>query len=260
MSVNIKKKKDYQDWYKKNKALYSACAETIERLIKTLLNESEIPYHSIGSRIKTEESFVNKCQKEKYKNPISEITDVCGLRIITYTNHDVGTIKELIEREFKIDKVNSIDKSKQMSDDQVGYLSIHYVATLNDNRAELAEYRTYRSIKFEIQIRTLLQHAWAEIEHDRNYKFSGELPSEIKRRFYLVAGSLELLDREFEQISEDIDKYAKEVRQEAENGNLDVLIDSTSLSEYLSIKFSDKVNGKTFVNDDKTIISELQDF
>ena len=258
---NVEKKQQYLEWYKKNNTLYLACAETIERLIKVLLTESNTPYHSIESRIKTEESFLNKCLNEKYQDPVSEITDVCGLRIITYTSHDVDTIRQIIEREFQIDEANSIDKSKQMSEDQVGYLSIHYIAALKEERTKLAEYHAYSAIKFEIQIRTLLQHAWAEIEHDRNYKFSGELPSEIKRRFYLVAGTLELLDREFEEISKDIDQYAKTVRQKTQTGNLDLPIDSTSLNEYLAIKFTDDhALNRTFCNKDKDIIEELQHF
>lgn len=261
MSNNANKKQECQEWYKKNRDLYYACANTIKRLINTLLKEEEIPYHSIESRIKTEESFINKCLNEKYQNPISEITDVCGLRIITYTKKNVEEIRRIIEDEFQIDTVNSIDKAEQMSDDQVGYLSIHYIATLKRDRTKLPEYHSYENIMFEIQIRTLLQHAWAEIEHDRNYKFSGELPRKIKRRFYLVAGTLELLDREFEQISEDIDQYAKEVRHQAEKGDLDVLIDSTSLLEYLSIRLKDYIDDGTLLNNyDKEIIAELQDF
>ena len=261
MSNNIEKRPEYQEWYKKNSPLYSACSATAKNLIKTLLERKNALYHSIESRVKTEESFLNKCMDEKYSDPTSQITDLCGLRIITYTNHDVKIIRKIIEDEFQIDQENSIDKSEKMDDDQVGYLSIHYVVTLKKDRVKLSEYSIYENIKFEIQIRTLLQHAWAEIEHDRNYKFSGELPREIKRRFYLVAGNLELLDREFEQISEYIDQYADDVRREAEKGNLDVLIDSTSLLQYLSVKFKDyKVDGDPFNGGDKEIVAELQDF
>ena len=148
-----------------------------------------------------------------------------------------------------------------MKDDQVGYRSVHYVACIKSNRTRLPEYQECKGIKFEIQIRTLLQHAWAEIEHDRNYKFSGELPSEIKRRFYLVAGSLELLDREFEQLSQDIDAYAKKIRDDAEKGNLSEKINSTSLLEYLSIKLkSFDIKNRNFYDADKEIILELSLF
>ena len=252
---------DCEKWYVENKGLYQACGETVKRLIETLLEEKKISYHSIQFRVKEKQSFLNKCQNKKYEDPISQITDVCGLRIITYTNHDVDKIKKIIEEEFKIDKLHSVDKITQMKEDQVGYLSTHYIATINEEREELTEYHRYKDLKFEIQIRTLLQHAWAEIEHDRSYKFSGELPGEMKRRFYLVAGTLELLDREFDRLSDEIDAYASEVREETEKGNLDEPINSTSLSEYLSIRLKDYgIEEKTFNGADREIIGELQRF
>ena len=135
------------------------------------------------------------------------------------------------------------------------------MATINQEREALTEYHRYKNLKFEIQIRTLLQHAWAEIEHDRSYKFSGELPREIKRRFYLVAGTLELLDREFDRLSDEIDIYANDVRKETEKGNLDVAINSMSLIEYLSIRLKDyRVDIKSFNGFDKDIVYELQKF
>lgn len=250
-----------REWYINNKGLYEACGETVKRLIGVLLDKNKISYHSIECRIKKEKSFLDKCENKKYDDPISQITDICGLRIITYTNHDVEKIKGMIEGEFRIDRSNSVDKFEQMKEDQVGYLSIHYIASLNAERENLTEYSRYKDLKFEIQIRTLLQHAWAEIEHDRSYKFSGELPREIKRRFYLVAGTLELLDREFDRLSTEIDSYAKEVRRETERGNLDEAINSTSLIEYLNLKLKDhKPNGKPFNGYDKEIVKELQLF
>lgn len=255
------KEKVYREWYNKNCSIYESCGQTAKSLINTLLDRANIPYHSINFRIKKESSFLNKCEKDKYEDPISQITDLCGIRIITYTNSDVERIQKVIEKEFSIDKDNSVDKITTMKDDQVGYLSVHYVVTFNEKRTSLEEYKIYKSLKFEIQIRTLLQHAWAEIEHDRNYKFSGELPREIKRRFYLVAGTLELLDREFQQISLDIDKYAKEVRESTKNGDLNNLIDSTSIMQYLNIVYNNKGNIKPTLNDrDKVIINELNSF
>ena len=253
--------KNCEIWYDKNYSKYDSCGKTLKSLIEKFLNAQGLPFHSIEYRVKTKASFLEKCKKDKYEDPINEITDICGLRIIGYTNHDVKEIQSIIESEFRIDRDNSIDKSELMKEDQVGYRSVHYIATINSNRTHLMEYQEYTGIKFEIQIRTLLQHAWAEIEHDRNYKFSGELPSEIKRRFYLVAGSLELLDREFEQLSLDIDTYAEKIRNDAGKGELNEKINSTSLLEYLSIKLKDyDIKNRDFHGRDKEIISELSLF
>ena len=95
----------------------------------------------------------------------------------------------------------------------------------------------YHLAEFEIQIRTILQHAWAEIEHDRNYKFSGELPEDIQRRFKLVAGSLELADKEFDRLATDIDLLNVLVEKGTKEGNLDFEINTTTLKQFLATKF-----------------------
>jgi putative GTP pyrophosphokinase len=92
-------------------------------------------------------------------------------------------------------------------------------------------------LPFEIQIRSILQHAWAEIEHDRNYKFTGKLPTQLERRFYLIAGMLESADREFVSIAKEIDKYKNTVAEELTKGDLDIEINTASLNEYLTKRF-----------------------
>ena len=104
---------------------------------------------------------------------------------------------------------------------------------LSERRLGLAECKKYRDLRCEVQVRTLLQHAWAEIEHDRNYKFSGVLPHEIRRRFYLVAGVLEMMDREFDRLSGDIDEYVERMENEVSAGNYNLSIDSKSVEQYM---------------------------
>jgi putative GTP pyrophosphokinase len=104
-----------------------------------------------------------------------------------------------------------------------------------------------------------LQHAWAEIEHDRNYKFSGILPKGIQRRFNLLAGTLELVDNEFEQISEEIEKYSQEVSAKTKIGELNIPINSTSLTQYMTEKFEAvPLVGKTFADLSSQVIEELK--
>lgn len=260
MAINPSVEKECLEWYTQNKELYNACGSSIQRLLTTLLQQAKIPVHSIQYRIKEQASFLNKCQDSRYTAPLDEITDVCGLRVITYTNKDVDDICRIIEKHFFIDWDHSVNKADLLHDNEVGYLSVHYIAKLNQARARLEEYMPYCNIRFEIQVRTLLQHAWAEIEHDRSYKFSGELPQDIKRRFFLVAGTLELMDREFNALAQEIQDYADEVHTEAKSGNLDFCIDSTSLIEYLKVKLKkfDSIES-TFNGKDKIIVQELAD-
>lgn len=262
-----KDKKEVEKWYDENQEIYNKLVGKLENLIQEIIDEQGIAYNSISGRVKEKDSFFEKTMKDKYKDPVKEITDVAGIRIIAYVNSDVERISKLIEEEFDIDYENSIDKGRLLGVNKVGYKSIHYIAMLKEDRYKLPEYRTYKDIKFEIQIRTLLQHAWSEIEHDRNYKFSGKLPEEIKRKFALLAGNLELIDIQFQEISDYIDKYAKEVAYKVSDGQINnLLIDSTSLREYINNKYS-KLIENGVMNPDKgmsdfnnNIIDELRLF
>lgn len=247
------------EWYSKNSFLYEALAGRVESIIREVLELRKINYHSITSRPKSIESYQRKASMEKYKEPRSEIMDMAGIRVITYTDSDAKEVYEIVKSIFDIQPELSVDKSKELGINRVGYRSIHCIGTLGEDRLRLPEYKIFKDVCFEIQIRTILQHAWAEFEHDRNYKFSGVLPEEIRRRFSILAGNLELIDREFDSISEAIDAYAEEVGRKTELGDLDVPINSTSLKEYMSRKFEDLTDAIQTLKEDKGIIEQIQD-
>lgn len=254
-------------WYRKNRSLYRSLASKVESIVKENLEQSKVQYHSVTSRGKSLKSFTDKAKSGKYADPINEIKDMAGVRVITYLESDVRKVADVIERLFDIDKAHSLDQSQLLGSDRLGYRSVHYVAKFDKTRCKLPEYEIYKNLPFEIQIRSILQHAWAEIEHDRNYKFSGKLPTELERRFYLVAGMLEYADREFVAIAEEIDKYKAGITEELGKGDLDIEINTASLKEYLSNKFSklieDGLLATEFGKDDesaKLIVEEVQLF
>lgn len=258
------KMKDVEQWYDNNKALYERFSIEIEEIITKILNSKNIHYQSISHRLKERESYLNKCADEKYINPIKQITDVSGIRIIAYTNHDVSSICQVLQDEFLIDEDNSGDKADMLEINKVGYLSVHYILQLKENRTNLLEYKIFKDLKCEVQVRTLLQHAWAEIEHDRNYKFTGVLPDEIKRRFYLVAGVLEMMDCEFDRLSKEIDEYAKNMKKDVLKGNYSTIgINSKSVEQYVLKKFEGASNISACINGEivpERVIDELKGF
>ena len=146
-------------------------APRVSSLITDLLRDSSLRAHSVSARVKTRESMARKLSE---RNPpyshLDEITDVIGIRIITYFDDDVDLVASTIEANFDVDADNSVDKRSLLEPDRFGYLSVHYVATLSETRASLREWARFADRKFEIQIRSILQHAWAEIEHDLGYK------------------------------------------------------------------------------------------
>lgn len=192
--------------YRRLRPVYEDFCETAVRLLSDILRPDRAAVHSVVARAKELESFGDKAAKPlesdpgmpKYPNPLDDITDLAGVRIITYFLDTVSEIDRLISDQFII--LEKGDKSELLRDDEFGYRSVHYLVQLKPNRTCLPEYQRFRSLKLEIQARTILQHAWAEIEHDIQYKSTEVIPREIRRRFKALAGVLELADREFQSI------------------------------------------------------------
>ncbi len=220
-------------WYTQQKPVYALLADKIAEIIEEVLDSEKIIYSSIECREKEVEKF-----KDKISEPISfkprEMQDLAGIRIICYVNSDVEKITKLMKEIFDIDESKSIDKTKTLGVDKMGYRGVHLVAKLPKERTRLHEFKKFEGLYFEIQIRTILQHSWAEIQHDKNYKFSGTLAPEIQRRFNLISTNLEMADNEFNTLSQLIEEYSQDVSQKTKAGNLDIPINSTSLRQFLT--------------------------
>jgi putative GTP pyrophosphokinase len=252
----------FVDWYITNRPIYKRLATKVESFLIEFFDMNSIGYHMVTSRTKEIESTIEKSKLSKYKNPKVDIQDFAGIRIIAYVEDEIPNICKVIEDNFQIDKENSSNKLTELGVDRVGYQSIHYIAKLKEDRLRLPEYKQYSEKCFEIQIRTILQHAWAEIEHDRNYKFSGILPTELNRRFKILAGVLELADKEFNAISKCIDDISNSVNEGTKNGNLDIPISSTTLTQFLHSRFDKLIEELGVPSHDKegVLIEELEAF
>jgi len=194
--------------YEEKSPLYTSFSFKVEKILRKLCKNFSI--HQIVSRIKTKESLAQKVIKKNKYEKLDDITDILALRIITYFEDDISKIEELLNKEFKIDRENSTDK-RNIEIDKFGYRSVHYILQLNDYKKELSEYAEYKDIKFEIQIRSILQHSWAEIEHDLGYKSFTEIPQKAKRTFYRVAALLEQADIEFTKLKKEIQDFENSI-------------------------------------------------
>ncbi len=220
--------------YRSQKHIYDDLSEAIKELLERLLEEAKIRVHSITFRGKEPEMLEEKLNRpgKEYTN-LKEVTDLAGIRVIAYFGDDVDAIGTLIESEFLIDQENSIDKRQTMEPDRFGYLSMHYVCSLTEPRVQLMEYRRFAGYLFEIQVRSILQHAWAEIEHDLGYKAKEEIPVTLRRRFSRLAGLLEVADDDFMRIRDDLTKYTLQVREQVMASPDALLIDAVSLEAFI---------------------------
>ena len=250
---------DILNEFKEMQDIFESFRGELARLIEKLFKNIKI--QNISSRIKSIESLDKKItDKGKYEK-LRDVTDLLGIRIITYYAKDVDKISSIIKKEFKIDEPNSIDK-RIKEDDKFGYLSLHIIAELSEERTRLPEYKPYTGIKFEIQVRSILQHAWAEIEHDLGYKTAIEIPKYVKRRFYRLAGLLELADEEFENIYKDIVNYNKDINEKISKNNLCIEINRDTLLKFVQTstdveeifkdmkdRLSAKISNDSFIGD-----------
>ena len=202
-------------------------------LICQTLKQQEIELNSIEHRIKTEESLAGKLERkgEKY-HQLSDITDLIGLRIVTFYTDDVDKVAAIISQLFDIDWSNSVDKRKLHDLNSFGYNSLHYICKLHEG-----------SFPFEIQIRTALQHTWSAIEHDIGYKGVVKLPPQYRRQFSRLAGMLELADDEFSRLRTTMTEYRRQIQTLVKSGNLnDVALSTDSFHSYLELRPFDRLN------------------
>ena len=221
------------DGYSVSRGSYEDCLNYVENTVKNIIKSESINVHEIIGRVKTVESLKGKVKRKNYSN-LAEITDLCGIRIITYFSDDVDKIAELISQEFEVDLENTIDKRKSEDPTKFGYVSLHYVVGLREENTSPTLYGRFKNIKLEIQIRTVMQHAWAEIEHDLGYKSKEDIPDQYRRQFSRLAGLIELADDNFLQLKNNINNYEKEVREKLPTSKEELPIDSSTLMTYVT--------------------------
>ncbi|MEG1996755.1 MAG: hypothetical protein RR036_04510, partial [Oscillospiraceae bacterium] len=229
--MNLKSRMIIEE-YQKEKPNFITLGNVVDSKLRQMIKENHMEVLAVEHRVKEEQSLVGKLEikGDKYKD-LSEITDILGARVVSFFCDDVDEIAVHIEKMFDIDWENSVDKRAQLRPDAFGYLSLHYICSLpfgGEYPDEIC------GKKFEIQIRSSLQHTWSSINHDLGYKSEFGVPRNIVREFSRVAGLLEVADEQFTHIKKSMAKYAHDVREQiANNQAQDIGIDMVSLKEYV---------------------------
>lgn len=240
--------------YLRVRPLYQALSAAVRDILIQALKARDIEVNSVDARAKDPESFGTKAEtpseddpgEPKYPSPLDDITDLAGIRIITFFPRTVEPIDDCIRSELEI--LEHMDLSRiLLEEERFGYRSEHYLVKLTDSRTTLPEYQPYRGLVAEIQVRTILQHAWAEIEHDIQYKSSITTPESVRRRFMALAGLLEIADREFQAIQDEDSDLKMKARHLVEEGSLDqVEITADALRPYIAKRIGEDARHTDF--------------
>lgn len=187
--------------------------QTFARILKEILNNIAKDYDPLAvvmARAKGVSSFAEKIiKKAKYQDPLREVTDLAGARIIVHFPHQVEKVCKFIRDNFEIDEVNSLDHRSHLRIGEFGYRSVHYIVTPNRLKIKGVEIpEEIRTLKAEIQVRTFLEHTWADIGHDRLYKTNIKVPEQWNREAARIAAIMENVDREFTHMANTLDTFA----------------------------------------------------
>lgn len=224
--------------YRDRLPVFQEMAEVVPAKLKSFFAEAGLLVAAVEHRVKTEESLSGKLKLKGGKyHDILDITDLVGVRIITFYSDDVDKVASVVDRLFEVDWENSIDKRKAHEIDSFGYLSLHYVCRIPAASYSNPAHPELNQIRFEIQMRTLLQHAWANMSHDTGYKSGVEIPKVYLRNLSRLSGMLELCDDEFSRIRREIIDYRRRIQQLVASGNLsEVPLDGDSFRSYLAAR------------------------
>jgi putative GTP pyrophosphokinase len=217
---------------RKKDILTNFCGQT-KSLIEVWLQDAGLRFQSVQARVKSREKLKDKyVDEDKNYTRLDDITDQVAFRVVTYYEDEVDGAAELIKREFEIDSARSVDK-RQIEPDKFGYYALNFVCTYSQARLSQTEYRRFADICCEIQITSILRHAWSEIEHPW-YDLKDAFPSNIKRRFARMAALLEIAESEFVNLRKLQSDYALSADVHVA-ANSDLPVDSVSMRSFIEL-------------------------
>lgn len=186
----------------RHEVVLSPLADSLVEYLSEILSGVE-RIDRVQARAKSPSRFMAKATKEfdgqrKYSDPINEIQDQVGARIITFYLDDVDEVVKKIDRYF-----HSIEKRKVAPDNdrEFGYFGTHYIVPVPTDilRPEWGE--SQRPEFFELQVKTLFQHAWSEANHDLGYKqLSGQIGPDEHRKMAWASAQAWGADRIFNEL------------------------------------------------------------
>lgn len=248
--MGIVKMPELVQLFREVKPRYERLANNVKQALIQFLDEKKISSFDVENRVKDEQSFIDKVERKSYSDPFEQVEDIAGVRVICYYNEDLSSIDEIIKEQFIV--LSYSNKSNELSDNQFGYASNHYVIQLKEEWLQAPNYRGLEELKVEIQVRTILMHSWAAISHKLLYKKNDDVPKELKRKLNRLSALIELADEQFDDIKNMKLEYQSQV----------IVDETTSLNidSFLALMNRYFPNREIAENDMSSILSEVRKY
>ncbi len=221
---------DSIEHFKRKKPQYKELKRQVKSLLEKNLSETEIKISGISSRIKKQKSLREKIKRKNYSDPLNEIKDFAGVRIVCVYENDFSEIEKIIYDLFQVHE--KADKTYALGVDKMGYHGRHYVVSSNEAGSS-------KGLCCEIQLRTVLQDSWAIASQHLLYKNETAIPKRIRRDLNNVASILEITQQVFDRIRDKRNDYIREIDETTleDNKLLSQVIDYETLSAYTKWKY-----------------------
>ncbi|MBF0422622.1 MAG: hypothetical protein HQL73_06490 [Magnetococcales bacterium] len=186
--------------YERDIGVYKDFAEVNLKLFEAFVKENAINVYSINSTVMGREALIKSLTSDAEKiSNISDINDLVCIKVVTFFDDDAKNISRIINDEFKVVIDYSV-RPETRNPRRFGYQSRHYVTRMIDKRLEWIEYRRFTNLRLNIEVKSLLQHAWTEFQTQLFSKGGVPENPELLRAFSRVIGVLEIADRELKKI------------------------------------------------------------
>ncbi len=208
--------KTIMDDWEKNKENYRLFCEFIQKKLKEQIKKEGFIV-KIDFRIKDPVNLAQKLIKDKLDNKkkgidssledlYRNLSDKAGLRIICRYSDEIIPLIQIVKAQF--DKINEDNKISHLHYDQMGYKSYHLDVKLKVEKTPSDIYQQLGDLRAEIQVRTLCENVWAEIDHDIGYKPSSDVPYNIRRQIHCLGGLFEVADDSLSRINKEVTESA----------------------------------------------------
>jgi len=148
--------------YDRRREQYQHMCFVVESILRVRSKEAGIMRPQQESRVKSFESILEKMPRKGKYSPFEQFDDLAGTRLICYFEEDVQKMKQVIETAGDFEILEPVDKPRE---EYGKYTGIHFIVTLAEGRAGLCEYKALKDVRCEIQLRTIFDHAWSQVEH-----------------------------------------------------------------------------------------------
>ena len=208
----------FEKIYQNNIPRYRQLKEEVEFILHDIARRTEVEIHSISGRVKDLDGALEKIERKGYLDPVNELEDVVGCRIVCLFMSDLTKLEKAVTEEFEVRKFE--DKIEGGEDEATfGYMSKHYICQLGATHSG-PRYNNIKGISFEIQCRTLLMDAWANVSHYLAYKGTVSIPKHLRRDFFALSGLFYVADKHFELFLNEAISSEREVISQANSGEL----------------------------------------